>query len=314
MQMKDLVWTEKYRPKTLEELIITDEDKSKLKTYIDNPLSMPNILFVGSPGTGKSTTALMIPHLTNCPQGDYIQMNSSTDRTIDAIRNRIVPFITSKRKSRTVPKFIHMDEFDGTGKIYQDALRGYMEGNYNKNCKFLLTANRISDIHSAIQGERCIIFDLASVPKQELMKRLTYICEQEHVSYTQEGLQKLVDINYPSRRKMVQQLQMNKDIGITIDTIKSMSELSDDFYKILITPSIDKRSYAAREYIIDNGLNPRELLKVSLFMTMKNTTLSPDFKYELSQYTANIDHAMADGADSEVQMWGFITYFTKNMR
>jgi len=232
MNIKDLVWTEKYRPQTMEELIISDEDKTKIKAYISNPQSMPNILFVGVCGTGKTSTAKLIPKLAGCPKGDHIQMNSSNDRKIDAIRNRIVPFITSKRKS-DVPKFIHMDEFDGTGKIYQDALRGYMEDKYNNNCKFILTANRLNDISEAIQKERCVIFDLASVPKEKLQERMIYICIKENVTYTPEGIKKIVDINYPSRRRMINTLQKLKEVGITEQTVKTENETTQEFYTIL---------------------------------------------------------------------------------
>ncbi len=203
-----------------------------------------------------------------------------------------------------------MDEFDGTGIIYQDALRPYMEGSYNDNAKFILTANRIGDISQAIQ-ERCIIFDLANVDKLLLINRMEEICDKENVSYTPEGIQKLVDINYPSRRKMISTLQKLRDVDITEQTVKTENEMNDSFYNILVDIKQPKRSYKAREFIIQNGLDCRELLKHTLFKTLQDniTVFKPDFKYKLSQYAIHIDHAMADNADDEIQMWGFITYF-----
>lgn len=314
MQINDLVWTEKYRPRTLDELIISPEDKSKLESYIKNPQSMPNLLFVGLAGIGKTSIARLIPSLIGCKKGDVMILNASDDRKIDTIRNRIVPFITAKRRNNKIPKIIHMDEFDGTNTIFQDALRPYMEGSYNDNTKFILTANRIGDISPAIQ-ERCVIFDLANVDKALLYTRMREICDKENIKYVMEGIYKLIDINYPSRRKMISTLQKLRDIGITEQTVKTENEMNDSFYGILIDNNIPKRATRAREFIIQNGLDCRELLKFTLFKTLQDTTTTFDtsFKYKLSQYTIGIDHAMADGADNEIQMWGFISYFVTEM-
>jgi len=314
MDINKVVWTEKYRPKTLDELIITPEDKSKLESYVKTPSSMPNILFVGLAGTGKSSCAKIIPTLIGCKKGEVLVMNASDDRKIDSIRNKIIPFITAKRRTQLIPKIIHMDEFDGTNTIFQDALRPYMEGRYNENAKFILTANRIGDISPAIQ-ERCVIFDFANVDKNLLYNRLYDICMKEKLKFDMLGLKKLVDINYPSRRKMISTLQNLKDIGITEQTVKTENEMNDDFYDILINKTILKRAYIARKFIIDNGLDCRELLKHTLFKLLidEKTAFNPNFKYNISQYTIQIDHAMADNADDEIQIWGFITYFIHEM-
>ena len=315
MLINELVWTEKYRPRTLEELIISEKDMQILKSYIGNPQSMPNILLVGKPGSGKTSFAKMIPTIVGCVKGDYISMNSSDDRKIESIRNRIVPFLLSKGRGNT-PKFIHMDEFDGTRGEFQDALRTYMEGDYNKNCKFILTANRINSISEAIQ-ERCIIIDLANVDKELLIKRMKDIATKEGVKFDENGMKKLIDINYPSRRKMVATLQKNKDVGIYEHTVKSEIENGNDFYNILIKKeSGSARTYTARKFIIENGLDCRDILKYTLFEMLlndKTTTFPTGFKYKISQKARVIDHAMADGADSEIQMWGFITYFVAEM-
>lgn len=306
--MKDLVWTEKYRPQTMEELIISDEDKTKIKAYISNPQSMPNLLLVGLPGVGKTTLADMIPKLINCPRGDHIKMNSSDDRKIDAIRKRILPFITSKRKSDS-PKIIHMDEVDGLPTLFQDAMRGYTEGKYNKNCKFIWTANNLHKIILPLQ-ERFVIFDLAVVPKQKLYDRMYDICMKEKLQFTVEGIKKLVDINYPSRRRMVATLQKLKDIGITEETVKTEDETSQEFYTLL--KQCDQ--YKTRKFVIDNGLEPRQLLKQTLENIYNDTSINNELRNSLTQYAVKIEIGMSTGADTEIVFSGFIFYFSTNFK
>ncbi len=308
MNINDLVWTEKYRPQTLDDLIISDEDKTKLLSYINNPQSMPNLLFVGVAGIGKSTLAQMIPRLINCPKGDHIQMNASDDRKIDSIRNKIVPFITSKKKS-DVPKIIHMDEVDGLPTLFQDAMRGYTEGKYNNNCKFIWTANNLHKIIKPMQ-ERFTIFDLASVPKQKLLDRLYEICTKENLKFTIPGLTKAVDINYPSRRRMINTLQKLKDVGITEESVKTENETTQEFYTIL--KQCDQ--YKSRQFVIDNGIEPRQLLKQTLDIIYTDTTITPELKYNLNQYAVKVEIGMSTGADAELVFSGFIFYFSTNFK
>lgn len=308
--LNDLVWVEKYRPKTFNELILNESEKTKIRELIKNPKAMPNILLVTkSPGTGKTSLAYVIRNEMGITKEDFKSMNSSDERKIDHMRE-LKDFCISKSFNNKV-KLIHMDEFDGVLGASQDILRPIME-KYINNCKFILTANDESKIKDAISS-RCTKVYLREPPKQRIAERLIHICVKENLTYEQGFLEKLIETHYPNMRNMIKALQeLSPKKHLEIKDIIAESQIDDEFYKLLKTTN----PFHLRKFVIENNLDPMTTFKHVIKSLMEDEELKTKFGMlyeskmaEISWVIAEYEFRMIMGSDKEVQLTAFIYKF-----
>ena len=184
----DSVWTEKHRPEKIAEVV--GDFRDKVEKYLDKPDSIPHfLLYSKAPGTGKTSLAKAIIKQLDC---DALYLNSSDDRKIDTIREKVKEFAMTMSSKVGKRRIVFMDEFDGMLKASQEALKNIME-TYQKNVIFILTANNIHKVIEPIQS-RCQKICLASPNKNEIAQYLEYICKEEGMTCTPDGLKHLVDI------------------------------------------------------------------------------------------------------------------------
>jgi len=205
-ELKNSIWIEKYRPQKIEDLILRNK-KDIIKLLEDNN-TIPNLLLVSNkPGTGKTSLAKLIIKITN---SDSITINASDERGIDTIRDRVKKFagaLSTNGKRRCV----FLDEADSLTRQAQDGLRNTME-TYSDNCFFIFSGNYIEKVIEPIQSRSTLIkFELPD--KEEIFKRLVYICEKEDLKVEEIQLRRLIDYNFPDIRSCVNTLQMWKISG-----------------------------------------------------------------------------------------------------
>lgn len=195
------VWTEKYRPKSIEEMILGETEKEFFSSLIDIP---NNLLLVGNPGIGKSTMAKILarkfsPH-------SYLYINASEQGNVDTVRNLISDFISVGSIDGN-PKVVILDECDGTSFSAQQALRSIME-DYLDTVKFILTANYKNKLIEALRS-RCQEFNF-TCPEKLVTKRIIEIIKAEQIKIAQnqiEDLRSLIKEFFPDIRKTINELQ-----------------------------------------------------------------------------------------------------------
>jgi len=201
------IWFEKYRPQTLDEIILPENIKATIKGYgVDEKI--PHLMFVGKPGLGKTSLAkIIVKDVLKC---QYLYINASDENGIDAIRTKVVAFSQTKSIDGRI-KVIILDECDGLTQDAQKALRNVME-EFHKVTSFILTANFGHKIISALTS-RCQKFDI-QISKLDFSDHLASILNKENVKYTVPQIEDITEQYYPDLRIAINELQKSSRTGI----------------------------------------------------------------------------------------------------
>jgi len=306
MANTDVMWVEKYRPKNLSELINQKDVKGSLSGLIKNESEMPHLLFSGSAGVGKTTTAICISQqILGDSWKDYtLELNASDERGINMVRERVKKFSRFAGLDSQIPfKIIILDEADEMTSDAQTALRRIIEDTA-KFCRFILIANNISKIIDPIQS-RCAVFKFTRIDEKEIIDQLKIISKKEKVKADEKGLEEITNYAGGDMRHAINLLQAVASTGsITEASVKASAGLvkTNDVSEILKL-SVEGKIQDARNKMI-------ELIKVygmseSDFLKYINQALFKE-KYknleEMSQIIAKYDYRVLSGANSEIQL------------
>lgn len=249
--MIQALFTEKYRPKNLDDLILPDRVMNKFKDGLTQ-----NVLFAGSPGTGKTSTAKAIVQQFDMP---YLYINASTDTSVDVIRTRITDFCSTMSilDDRSKYKVVILDEVDGVSDQFFKALRATME-QFASNSRFIATCNYVNKIPDPILSRfETINFDFDKEEESELTKkyirRVYDICKAEEMTIEKDALVEFVRRNFPDLRSTLNKLQGYKTQGttnITITDVKKFNSVYKDVFELIFneTDPVKNYKYLVSEY------------------------------------------------------------------
>ena len=198
------VWYERYKPQTVADVILPQEIKNKIKSFLEK--DMPCLGFWSSePGLGKSSLANAIIKDLNC---DALWVNASMERSIEDLRSKIQKF-ASQCSFNGDYKVVVLDEFDNTSKDYQMSFRSFLD-TYSQNCRFILTGNFKDKIIEPLL-DRLVNFEFNKFNKEEMLKpiyeRLTFILDNENIKYNPKDVAQIMFNFFPKIRSMVGFLQ-----------------------------------------------------------------------------------------------------------
>ena len=299
------MWVEKYRPQTLSDVVNQKDVIGSIDALIKDPTDMPHLLFSGSAGVGKTTSALCIARQI---LGEYfrdytLELNASDERGIGMVREKVKKFSMFAGMVDVPFKIIILDEADEMTSDAQTALRRIIEDTA-KYCRFIMIANNISKIIDPIQS-RCATFKFTSIPREDIIEHLKKIADKEKIKSEKKGLEMIYDHTEGDLRHAINLMQATASLGeITEETVKSTAGLSK-------TGDVDGvLSLALAGKIIDAREKMTELIKVygmseSDFLKYLNSAvfkLKPENMSEILQVIAKYDYRVLIGANSEIQL------------
>lgn len=240
-------WTEKYRPKTLDDIVLSTEARELIDKYVSEDI-IDNIFLCSRPGQGKTSLAKLLAY--NVFQSDTLYVNASDENNVEVVRTKITGF-SRTRSSNGKFKIVILDEADGFANVQaQRILRALME-EVSENTRFIITANNKNRIHDAIRS-RCKFIDITP-PKDGVVRRILHILQNEHIKMDQQTelpkLKTLIERFYPDMRSIIKNLQ-----SCVFDGVLKLKDYKIDSYfiKNILQYVLDKDYLELRRYIINN--------------------------------------------------------------
>jgi replication factor C small subunit len=264
--MKEL-WTEKYRPRCIEEVIGQDGTTERLKAYVSSG-EMPHLLFAGPAGTGKTTCSICLARefFGESWQENFFELNASDERGIDVVRGKIKDFARTSPIGGHRFKIIFLDEADALTNDAQAALRRTMER--FPSCRFILSCNYSNRIIEPIQS-RCAVFRFLPLSKEDIKKYLNRICKCESLEITEETADALSYISRGDLRKATNILQAaaSQQKKVTPEILYNVASIPEpDLMREITEDALNGKFGDAREKLyhslIDLGLSGETVLEL----------------------------------------------------
>ena len=301
------MWAEKYRPKTLDDMVNQKEIVERLKSFVKSR-NVPHCIFAGPPGTGKTTAALC---LAKDLYGDayrerLMELNASDERGINVVRETVKTFARVRSIGEIPFKIMILDEADNMTSDAQQALRRTME-RYTETCRFIMCANYSGKIIEPIQS-RCAPFRFTFLPRDEQDMYLKHITDDENVKLLKEGLDAIFEVCGGDLRKAINTLQAAASLNKPVDAkvIYSITGKASpaDVRKMIETVMggnfLDARKQL-RDMIQKYGVAGSDIIR-QIHTEIFRAEIPEPWKIRLADVVGEIDYRLVEGADEEVQL------------
>ena len=263
--MTELLLSEKWRPKTLDDIILLP----RIRKIFENGITQ-NVILYGSFGTGKTTLARILIGLytKNKP---CLPINSSFYTSIDTLRTKIDDFCSKVYMgfdldvdvSMDTTKYVFLDEFERTSIQYQDALKAYIEEFSKKNVRFIFNTNHINKVSPGILSRLSQVnFDCQNSEEERFLKTEIYkkiknvVAPKEGLEIDKDDLVKVINKKFPDFRSIMSEIQTFKETGsFSISNNNINIKLRNELYSYVF----EKKDYEETYHFLINNFGPDKI-------------------------------------------------------
>lgn len=306
------LWVKKYRPDTLDGYVFKDDTfKKQMENWInkkdESGIPIPNLLFVGKPGSGKTTAAKILINCLGVQKMDVLEINASRENNVDTIRNKVQNFCAGYPFGRY--KIVLMEEGDGLTGIAQGILRAEIE-RFEETVRFIVTANYKNKFIPAILS-RFQVFDFLTLDLDSYFYRITEILDKENVEYSEEDVVEFVDSSFPDLRSginLIQQHVVDNKLQKLVANTEGNSE-----YLIEAVELFKKGDYKKARNIICSRAVPDDYPEIYRYF-YKNLQLFSDDIYNQDKALIIIKNGMiyhSTAIDPEINLAATIAELSK---
>ncbi len=315
--LANLMWSEKYRPKKLREVVDQKEIIKGISNLIKSP-DIPHMLFAGPAGVGKTTTALCIAMelLGEEWRKNTLELNASDERGIKMVRERVKEFAASIKlagdKEFGKPKIIILDEADEMTSEAQTALRRIIEDSA-RTTRFIIICNYLSQIIEPIQS-RCVVFRFRRLPKEDVIDHLKMICEQQKVKYEEKALAQIYEATGGDLRHSINIMQAAAGMGlVSVASVTAAIGISGrarvgEVLRLAISGKFNDSRAKLLELTQVYGMSEGDFMKYANEEAYEMRIEKPE---EFAAIMAEYDYRLAAGAHPEIQLSALLAQLGK---
>ena len=300
------VWTEKYRPDTLSEVVGQEEIIDRLSAFVEEE-SIPHMLYAGPAGTGKTTSAVALAKDLYGDQWNqnFMETNASDERGIDVVREKIKDFARTKPIEAEY-KIIFLDEADALTPDAQQALRRTME-QFTENCRFILSCNYSSKIIDPIQS-RCAVFRYNRLEEDDVKSYIQRIGESEGFKVSEGALEAVMRVSDGDLRRVTNVLQtasiQNSEIEEE-DVYGVAASLRPEEITQVLELALNERFMDARDQLsdlmIERGLDGQDVID-SIHREVYDLEISEQAKLTIIDNLGEFEFRISEGGSPDIQI------------
>lgn len=321
------LWVDKYRPQKLDEVINQKHVVDRLKVWVSQK-SVPNMLFAGSAGVGKTTIALALAKelFGSHWKENFLELNASDERGIDIVRGKVKEFARTKSMGAEF-KIIFLDEADALTPEAQQALRRTIE-RYSNVCRFVLSCNYSSRIIEPIQS-RCVVFRFKGLSNEHVEEYINKIVKSERLTIENDGISAIIDLAEGDLRRVANLLQAcspNKSAQtdglstsingkITRDLVYEISseakpEDIKDMLKMVLSGNFEEARKQLFSLLINQGLSGEDIIK-NIHKELFGLPIDEKAKIDLLEKIGEYEFRLNQGGTPEIQLLALLSQFLK---
>ena len=309
------LWTEKYRPKTLDEVVDQKHVVSRLNAWVKKG-SIPHMLFAGPAGVGKTTVALCLARelFGDSWKSNFQETNASDERGINIVRGRVKDFARMKSLGADF-KIIFLDESDALTPEAQQALRRTME-RFSDSCRFILSCNYSSRIIEPIQS-RTSVFRFKRLGEDGVREFVKRIADGEKLSITDDAVHAIYEISEGDLRQATNLLQASSALGkVTKESVyEAAAHSKPEDIRDMINNALEGKFADARkklyELLITQGLSGEDVIK-GIHKEIYDLKVPEEKRIKLVEQIGEFEFRINQGGSPEIQLEALLAQFMKH--